>query len=87
MPDGVYKLGPVDVTVRNGRTYYGEHGGLAGSVSDLASEARVLFDLGISPDDISKVMTENPLSRLDLTGKTDTGTALFDDRMNFVGFE
>lgn len=66
MPDGVYKLADADVTVKNGRTYFGEHGGLGGSVTNLAQEAERLFSYGIDMDTIIRALTVNPLRRLGL---------------------
>lgn len=90
MPEGLFRLGSVFVTVKDGRTFYGEAGGLAGSVSDLGKEAKLLFSLGLSPEDISRIMTHTPLARLrmsekDMEGRL--GTVVFDDLMNFVSFE
>lgn len=64
MPDGVYDLGGTDVTVRNGRTYYGEEGGLAGSVSFLCDEFVKLIDIGVNPIRAVDSVTDNPLMRL-----------------------
>ena len=64
MPDGIYDLGGTDVTVRNGRTYYGENGGLAGSVSYLCDEFVKLIDIGVDPMRAVDSVTTNPLERL-----------------------
>lgn len=64
MPDGLYKLADADVLVKNGRTYYGEHGGLAGSVTYMAQEVERLKEFGISEDIIRKATFDNPLRRL-----------------------
>lgn len=86
MPDGIYRLGSVDVEVSGGRTFYGQGRGLAGSVSDLAAEAKILYHLGISLEDIAKVMSSNPLRHLGLETTVSPGTALYDRDMNFVRF-
>lgn len=71
MGEGRYMLGNTEVEVRNGRTYYGENGGLAGSVTDMASEACVLFNTGISLRDIVLSTSYTPLKRIgcSLTGR------------------
>jgi len=66
MPDGVYLLGDTEVECRGGRTYFGPGGNLAGSVTNMASEAQVLEGLGIPFSLINKALIENPLSRLDI---------------------
>ncbi len=66
MPDGVYKLADADVTVKDGRTYYGEGGGLAGSVTNMKEEASRLIAFGIDPLKVRKACVENPLSRLNI---------------------
>ena len=50
MPDGIYKLADADVEVRDGRTYYGSHGGLAGSVTYMAQEVQRLREYGINEE-------------------------------------
>ena len=66
MPDGIYKLGDADVTVKKGRTYYGPSGGLAGSVTNMGQEYERLLDFGIQPSKALMACVENPLSRLDV---------------------
>lgn len=63
-PDGVYKLGPADVLCKGGRTYFGPSGNLAGSVTDMASEAANLFSFGVDPDKIVRSCSINPLKTL-----------------------
>jgi N-acetylglucosamine-6-phosphate deacetylase len=63
-PEGVYKLGPADVLCRDGRTWFGPSGNLAGSVTDIASEASNLFAFGIAPDKIIRSCSVNPLETL-----------------------
>lgn len=64
MPDGTYKLADADVTVRGGRTYYGEGGNLAGSVTNMGEEASRLISYGIDPGIVERACIENPVSRL-----------------------
>lgn len=66
MPDGEYKLADANVTVKDGRTYYGDNGDLAGSVTNIAQEASRLISFGIDPDKVRKACRENPLSRLNI---------------------
>ena len=66
MPDGTYKLGSIDVQCKNGRTYYGEEGGLAGSVTNMMDEAAKLESFGISKRQIQLATYDNPLRRLGL---------------------
>ena len=66
MPDGIYKLADADVTVKDGRTYYGEGGGLAGSVTNMKEEASRLIAFGIDPLKVRKACVENPLLRLNI---------------------
>ena len=68
-PDGVYKLADADVTVKGGRTYYGEGGNLAGSVTNMGEEASRLLSFGIDPAKIRLACVENPLSRLGINDK------------------
>lgn len=69
MPDGVYKLADADVTVKDGRTYYGPGGNLAGSVTNMAQEASRLVSFGIDPVKVRLACVENPLCRLGNNGK------------------
>lgn len=64
MPEGTYKLGEANVLVKDGRTYYGPTGGLAGSVVLLPDQLDRLRSYGISEDTIIKSTTINPLRRL-----------------------
>ena len=64
MPDGMYKLADADVTVKGGRTYYGEGGNLAGSVTNMSEEASRLISFGVAPEKVLKACVDNPLSRL-----------------------
>lgn len=66
MPDGCYKLGSIDVLCKDGRTYYGESGGLAGSVTNMMEEAEILERIGISQKSIQLATYDNPLRRLGL---------------------
>ena len=68
-PDGVYKLADADVTVKGGRTYYGEGNNLAGSVTNMGEEASRLLSFGIDPVRIRLACVENPLSRLGINDK------------------
>lgn len=68
-PDGVYKLADADVTVKDGRTYYGKGNILAGSVTNMAQEASRLLSFGIDPIKIRLACVENPLSRLGINDK------------------
>lgn len=69
MPDGEYLLGSAKVEVKNGRTYYGSNKGLAGSVTDLASEYKKLISIGIPAKQVVKSMTINVLSGMNLTSE------------------
>ena len=64
MPDGLYKLADADVSVRDGRTYYGKGGNLAGSVTNMAQEASRLLSFGIAPEKVLLACTDNPMRRL-----------------------
>lgn len=66
MPDGEYKLADANVTVKDGRTYYGEGGNLAGSVTNMGEEASRLISFGIDPVKIHLACVENPLCRLNI---------------------
>lgn len=66
MPDGMYKLADVDVEVKNGRTYYGPNGGLAGSVTYMAQEAERLIEYGMTQEQVHLSCLINPLSRLNI---------------------
>ncbi len=66
MPDGIYKLADADVMVKDGRTYYGPGGNLAGSVTNMKEEASRLISFGIEPSLIQKACVNNPLSRLNI---------------------
>lgn len=66
MPDGNYKLADADVTVKDGRTYYGEGGNLAGSVTNMGQEASRLISYGVDPVKIHLACVENPLCRLNI---------------------
>ena len=64
MTDGIYDLGGTPVESRGGRTYFGDKGNLAGSVTDLAQEAERLFSYGIGRTSIINALTVTPLKRL-----------------------
>ena len=64
MPDGSYVLGDVEVECRNGRTYFGPEGNLAGSVTNLAAEYKTLISSGIDQWIVIDSMTCNPMARL-----------------------
>ena len=64
MPDGRYDLGGTMVDVENGRTYFGDSRGLAGSVSNLKEAFEKLNIIGIDPLQILMSVTINPLNRL-----------------------
>ena len=64
MPDGIYDLGGTDVEVRDGRTYFGPGGDLAGSVTCPGEEYVFLKSLGIPEERIIKTMRDNPLRHL-----------------------
>ncbi len=66
MPDGKYKLADVDVEVKNGRTYYGTNGGLAGSVTYMDEEARRLIEFGMTEEQVHLSCLINPLCRLNI---------------------
>lgn len=60
MPDGKYLLADALVEKKNGRTYYGDLGGLAGSVTNLYMEYGRLLSYGIPICDVIRTMTVNP---------------------------
>ena len=66
MPNGFYDLGGVEVEVKNGRTYFGKDGNLAGSVTNLTEEFSNLISANITGNRIVNSMTVNPLKRLGL---------------------
>lgn len=66
MPDGEYLLGSAKVRCSGGRTYYGEHGGLAGSVTNMHEEYEKLISYGISEAAVRKAVYDNPLRRLQI---------------------
>ena len=59
MPDGVYDLGGTPVTVRNGKTDFG-NGRLAGSTTNLHAEMLYLVSIGIPFEEAVKACTINP---------------------------
>lgn len=66
MPDGIYKLADVDVEVKEGRTFYGPKGGLAGSVTYMEQEAQRLIDFGVSAHQVNLACSINPLRRINI---------------------
>lgn len=68
MPDGDYYLGDVKITCKGGRTYFGQNGNLAGSVTDMYSEFLTLTGIGIPFDAVLNSMTVNPYRRLNMKG-------------------
>lgn len=84
MPDGIYKLATADVLVENGRTYYGDNRGLAGSVTNISSEVAKLYESGVSLDKIIKSATANPLKRLSLGSDALIGTNILDSELNLI---
>ncbi len=95
MPNGLYDLGGVEVEVRDGRTYFGKDGNLAGSVSCLTEEFANLYNAGINPARIINSMTVTPLRRLGLCDLTsyeeliDIGSMatfnIFDNNAKMIG--
>lgn len=65
-PDGVYKLGPADVLCKGGRTYFGPSGNLAGSVTNMGSEASLLCSFKVPSEKIIRSCSVNPLETLGL---------------------
>ncbi|SMC35526.1 N-acetylglucosamine-6-phosphate deacetylase [Oscillospiraceae bacterium] len=74
MPDGMYRLGSADVMCKGGRTYFGPSGNLAGSVTDMASEASNLFRFGIDTSTIVRACSVNPLKTIGIDDKFLTDT-------------
>jgi N-acetylglucosamine-6-phosphate deacetylase len=68
MPDGSYRLGNFDVTVRDGVCRNGE-GKLAGSTLTLDRALRNVVALGVSLKDAVRMATVLPARRLGLAGK------------------
>lgn len=66
MPNGEYVLGTTKVIVKDNRTYFGPEGNLAGSVSNLSEEYKVLVDSGLDKSKVIKALTLNPLRRMRL---------------------
>ena len=66
MPDGEYLLGPAKVQKRDGRTYFGPQGGLAGSVTTVPEMAVRLDSFGINSEAILISSSRNALERLSL---------------------
>ncbi|MBR2522856.1 MAG: amidohydrolase family protein [Clostridiales bacterium] len=72
MPDGDYRLGDAMVRCEKGRTWYGASGSLAGSLTDLFSEYKILTSSGIPEPQVIRSLTVNPLRRLGMPGGTIT---------------
>ncbi len=73
MPDGNYKLGAQDITVKDG-TARTDTGALAGSTSTLLDCVRCAISFGISERDAFKMATETPAALMKLNkGKIDIG--------------
>jgi N-acetylglucosamine-6-phosphate deacetylase len=68
MPDGTYRLGTLEVTVKNGICRNSE-GKLAGSTLTLDRALRNLVSLGVPLADAVRMMTILPARRLGLAGK------------------
>jgi N-acetylglucosamine-6-phosphate deacetylase len=68
MPDGNYRLGNFDVTVRDGVCRNSE-GKLAGSTLTLDRAIRNLVAIGVSLQDAVRMATILPARRLGLAGK------------------
>ena len=85
MPDGIYDLGGTPVESRGGRTYFGQNGNLAGSVTNPAQEAIRLFSYGISKNTIVKALADTPRKRLNIN-KTGClrDIAFVDDEMRLI---
>lgn len=66
MPDGTYDLGGTRVESRNGRTYFGSSGNLAGSVTNLSQESERLFSFGIPEKSVIRALTKTPKERLNV---------------------
>lgn len=71
MPDGEYDLGGKKVTVRNGRTDFG-NGRLAGSTTNLRDEFKYLLSIGIPFTEALKACSINPARVLKID--QDTGS-------------
>ena len=82
MPDGVYDLGGISVESRGGRTFFGPDGNLAGSVTNAAREAEILFSYGIPPVQVIKSLTHTPRKRLNVDIQGVSG--LDPNNLNFV---
>lgn len=66
MPDGRYDLGGAEVEVRDGRTYSGPDGRLAGSVTLVSEAAKRLYSFGIAREKIVDALTYAPYKRLNI---------------------
>lgn len=87
MPDGIYKLATADVEVKGGRTYFGEHGGLAGSVTNIGEEVMKLHSYGVDPLKIIRSATVNPLNRLGLNSEDVYGKNYLDEKFSLISTE
>jgi len=91
MPDGVYRLGPFEFTVRDGVCRNSE-GRLAGSTLTLDRAVRHLVSLGISLREAVQMATLNPANRLGLAGKkgviapgADADLVLLNEKLEVAG--
>lgn len=83
-PDGMYKLGPADVLCKGGRTFYGSSGNLAGSVTNMGSEAALLSSFGVPSGKIIKACSVNPLSTLGIDLQDDETYVEVNDRFELL---
>ena len=73
MPDGVYELGGLPITVKDGKAFT-EGGNLAGSTATLFYCVKKAIEFGIPEDDAIMMATENPARLMGLNkGKLEVG--------------
>ena len=87
MPNGYYDLGGTSVLVKDGRTYFGAEGNLAGSVTNLVEEFGNLYGAGIDPVRITNSMTITPLRRLGVNYNSFTDLIDIDCQATFNIFD
>ena len=88
MPDGVYELGGLPITVKEGKAYT-EGGNLAGSTATLFYCVKRAIEFGIPEEDAVMMATENPARLMGLNkGKIEVGYdadfIIVDDEFNLV---
>lgn len=89
MPDGVYELGGLPITVTDGKAYT-EGGNLAGSTATLFYCVKKAVEFGIPEEDAVMMATENPARLMGLRKKGkikigyDTDFIIVDNDFNLI---